>query len=199
MWDFCEFYPMVMSEFTRGFSAAARSEDPEQALSVIATAAIEALGDKDASRRPGALKPGEVLHTIAGYFFVREGVEDMLLLAEIGWPPEQHRLRIAIDEGRPGWVVENAAPLVNPNTDEDKVFTQIISSARMGSSMYAPLVSNGDVLGLITVACQARYTYDSSDLELLVIAARHAAAVWIALDGPTYLARQRPVLPRHRP
>ena len=200
MRDVRKFHPSAMRALASAFDRAAQESDPEWMLSIIAKAAIETLGDKDAAKRPGGLKTGEVDRTIAGYFLVLGDAREMLLLSELGWPPDQHRLRIAIDEGRPGWVVGNAKPLVIPNTDKDGVFTQIISSARMGSSLYAPLIAGEEVLGLITVASQARYTYDARDLELLVVAARYAAGMWMALDGPAFLARQEPgmFLPKDR-
>lgn len=184
------------------FAEASGAADPEAALAVIGRLACEVLGDPEAASRPGALKPGESNFSIAGYFIVRPGRRDMLLVAEIGWPPEQHRLIIDIDEGRPGSVVAGARPLVLPNTDQDGTFTQILSSARMGSSLYAPLVWQGEVLGLITVASQARYTYSADDLPLLEVAAAHAAALWVALGGgPGFLenAAAGRVLPRDRP
>lgn len=182
------------------FNDMSGSADPEAALAAIGHLVCDSLGDKSAGSRPGALKPGESDFTISGYFIVRPATDDMILMAEIGWPADQHRLVIEIDEGRPGWVVGNATPLVLPNTDDDGTFTQILSSARMGSSMYAPLRWLGSVLGLITVASQARYTYAAEDLPLLEIAAAHAASMWVALGGNDYAANAESgqFLPRDR-
>lgn len=193
-------YPQIIDRFAKTFAEASDSADAEAALASIGRLVCETLGDNTASSRPGSLKPGETNLTISGYFIVRPGREDMILMAEIGWPIAQHRLLIEIDEGRPGWVVGNATPLVLPNTDDDGTFTQILSSARMGSSMYAPLLWQGSVLGLITVASQARHTYGAEDLSLLQIAAAYAASIWIALGGNDYVAgaESGPFLPRDR-
>jgi len=72
-----------------------------------------------------------------------------------------------------------------------KTFTQIVSSARMGSSMYAPLRFRGRVLGLVTLASQARHTYDAGDLVCFEILANHAAACWVAHGGPVFLDAQK--------
>lgn len=183
------------------FGEASGAPDPETALALIARLACEILGDRSAASRPRALKPGEKDFTIAGYFIVRPGRRDMMLFAEIGWPADQHRLVIDIDEGRPGSVVGGGRALVLPNTDEDGTFTQILSSARMGSSLYAPLWWQGETMGLITVASQARYTYSGADLPLLELIAAHAACLWVALDGRRFVdnAEAGRVLPKDRP
>ena len=181
-------YLESVERMARAFSDATAARDPEAALRTIGVAACEALGDRSAASRPGALKPGETDFTISGYFVLRPGGEDMLLVAETGWPAEQHRLVIEIGEGKPGWVLANKTPLLLPNTDEEPAFTQILSSARMGSSMYAPLLWRGSALGLITVASQARHTYRVIDLPLVEMAAAHAASLWVAMGGAQYLA-----------
>ena len=181
-------YQQAPQGLPRAFSEVTLSDNPEAALETIGLVICETLGDRSAASRPGSLKQEETDFTISGYFVVRPGREDMILVAETGWPQEQHRLVIETSEGRPGWVVSNATPLLLPNTDDDATFTQILSSARMGSSMYAPLIWQGSVLGLITVASQARYTYSDHDLPLLEIAAAYAASVWIAMGGEKFLA-----------
>lgn len=168
----------------------AQAPDAEAALSLIGHAAIGTLGDPAAADRTGALKPGETRRVIFGFFLIRPARDGMLLFAEHGWPADQHRLTIALDNGRPGWVAANGKPMVLPNTDEDGVFTQILSSARMGSSMYAPLIWQGRTLGLITIASQARNTYAPSDMPGLTVLAAIASAAWMAHDGPALLERE---------
>ena len=116
----------------------------------------------------------------------------MILVGETEFPAEQHRLVIAIDEGRPGWVVSNMTPAIIPNTDTSHGFTQILSSARMGSAVFAPLIWSNQCLGVLVVASQARNTYREVDLSLLVQYANLASAVWVAKGGPTYLATLEP-------
>ena len=70
-----------------------------------------------------------------------------LLVAEHGFPPEQHRLRIPLDLGHPGWVVQRQRPLVLANTDEAQDFRQILKTARMGSVLFGPMFWRGQMLG----------------------------------------------------
>lgn len=161
--------------------------DAEQALHRIGLTAIDCLGDKEAVKRPGGLLPGETDHALTAFFLITPARDSMVLLAEMGWPQDQHRLVIDIAEGRPGWVIANRKALVLPNTDEDRVFTQIVTSRRMGSSMYAPLLWNGEPLGLVSIARQARLTFSAADVPALEALAGLAAAAWIAHDGPGLL------------
>jgi GAF domain-containing protein len=164
--------------------------DAEAALALIGHAAIAALGDKAAGSRPGALKPGETERTIFGFLLVKPKRDGLMLFAEHGWPAEQHRASIAIDNGRPGWVVAHGKAAALPNTDEDAIFTQILSSARMGSTIYAPLIWRGETIGLITLASQARYTYSAAEIPALEALAGIAALAWVAHGGPALLARE---------
>jgi len=177
----------ILGETAATVAAAA---DAEAALSAIGHAGLSRIGDPDAASRPGALKPGEVARMIFGFFLVLPGRERMMLFAEHGWPAEQHRLVASTDNGRPGWTVQNGRPCVCPNTDEDALFTQILKTARMGSTIYAPLVWKGETLGLINFASQARHTYDEADLPVVEALGHMAAAAWMAHDGPGLLDRQ---------
>jgi len=168
-------------------TAVSSAADAEQALHRIGKVAIDSLGDQMAVERPGALRPGETDHALTAFFLIAPSRRSMLLMAETGWPPEQHRLVIDIAEGRPGWVVANREALVLPNTDEDQVFTQIVTSRRMGSSMYAPLLWNDEPLGLVSIARQARGTFSAADVPALEALAGIAAAAWIAHGGPDLL------------
>lgn len=177
-------------------SAEARSAgDPESAVSALTRAARACLGDPEARLRPGALKPGERDFGVSGIFFAAPARDHLILIAEHDFPPEQHRLRISMRDSRPGYVVRTGEAVVLPNTDQDTMFRQILSTARMGSALYAPVVWRGTVLGMFNVAAQARNTYDRGDLDLLLHFADLAAAVWVAQGGPDFLARLADSLP----
>ena len=168
----------------------AAADNAEAALSAIGEACLSRIGDPDASSRPGALKPGEAERTNCGFFLVLPDGERMMLLGEHGWPDEQHRLVASTDNGRPGWTVRNGQPCVCPNTDEDPIFTQIFKTARMGSTIYAPLIWKGETLGLINFASQTRWTYGEADLPLVAALGHLAATAWMAHGGPEFLAAQ---------
>jgi GAF domain len=167
--------------------AAGDAPDAESALGHLTAATRDVLGDKEAHLRPGALKPGERQFTVSGVFLVTPDGAHNLLVAEHGFPPDQHRLRIPVDLGHPGWVVEHRQPLILANTDDDPDFRQILKTARMGSALYGPMCWRGRMLGQLVTASQARHTYGAADLEILACVARVAAAVYVAHGGPEFL------------
>ena len=167
--------------------AADNAPDAESALGHLTAATREVLGDKEAHLRPGGLKPAERQFTVSGVFLIAPDGAHNLLVAEHGFPPEQHRLRIPVDLAHPGWVVEHQRPLILANTDDDPGFRQILKTARMGSALYGPMFWRGRMLGQLVTASQARNTYGPADLEILVCFAHFAAAVYMAHGGPEFL------------
>ena len=175
-----------MQALTVALSIAAAAGDVESALSAISAGAWTALGDLAAHERPGALKPDEHQFAVSGYFMLTSDGTETVLVAEHGFPPEQHRLRIASDLAHPGWVVKNRKPLLLANTDDDKDFKQILKTARMGSAMYSPLIWGDTFIGLLITASQARNTYDEDDHAAHQAFANAAAAVYVAHDGSRF-------------
>ncbi|MCP5153036.1 MAG: hypothetical protein H6983_02645 [Ectothiorhodospiraceae bacterium] len=161
--------------------------DVESAFSAITAGLLAANGDREAHLRPGALRPGERQFAVCGIFLLTTDGEHHLLVAEQGFPPEQHRLRIPADLGHPGQVRRERAPLLLANTDEHADFRQILKTARMGSAAYAPLLWQGRYLGQIVNAAQARHTMGPGDLQRVIIAAATAAALHVAHDAARWL------------
>jgi hypothetical protein len=174
----------TLAEATR---AANGAPDVESALSHLTAATQEAVGDKAAHLRPGGLKAGERQFTVSGIFLITPDRQHTLLVAEHEVPPEQHRLRIPLDLGHPGWVVQHQRPLVRVNTDEAPDFRQILKTSRMGSALFGPMFWRGQMLGQLITAAQARNTYGSIDLDILMGVAHVAAAVYMAHGGPEWL------------
>lgn len=152
----------------------------ERALSRITHAAQDALGDPAAGKREGEFR-------CSGVFLVAPSRDHLILLAEHGYPPEQHRARISIMDSRPGYTARTGEPVVVPNTDDDPLFRQILSTVRVGSSLYLPLIWQHRVLGMFNVAAQARYALSEIDLTMGLPFANLAAATWMGLDGPRFL------------
>jgi GAF domain-containing protein len=169
--------------------------DPERALSHITRIAGGVLGDPDASRRPGAFKPGERDMKVTGIFFAAPDRDHLVLLADHGFPPEQRHLRISIMDSNPGHVVRTGEPKIVPNTDHDHMFRKILSTARMGSAVYVPMLWQGRVLGMFNIAAQARNTYKETDLRMGMLFGNLASATWIALGGPRFLVELTTSLP----
>jgi hypothetical protein len=167
--------------------AAAGALDAEGALRHFTAATAALLGDEEAPLRPGGLKPGERQYTVSAIFLITGDRRHNLLFAEHGFPPEQHRLRVPIGLGHPGWVAAHQRALIIPNTDDNADFRQILKTSRMGSALYGPMIWRGQMLGQLMTAAQARNTYGPADLEILVAFAHVAAAVYVAHGGPDLL------------
>jgi hypothetical protein len=104
-----------LAEATR---AANDAPDVESALRYLTAATREVLGDKEAHLRPGGLRAGERQFVVACIFLITADRQHNLLVAEHGFPPEQHRLRIPLDFGPPGWVVQHQRPRIIANTSD---------------------------------------------------------------------------------
>jgi GAF domain len=172
--------------------AALNAPGPEAAIRAISSRCYDALGDRTAHEREGALKPGEHQYFVAGGFFITPDGAWHMLVGNVNFPPEQERLMIPIEGGHPGWVVRNRSKLLLRNTDEHGAFRQYLKTSRMGSTIFAPLFWRGEILGQIVMAAQARYTMREEDLAVLVACSRAAAAAWIAHGGPAWLAANYP-------
>jgi hypothetical protein len=181
--DLNAFRATAWPAFSSASSAAIAAPDIESALSKITTASKALLGDKEAHLVPGALKEGERHYSITGIFLISPSRTENVLVAEDGFPAEQHRLRIPIEHGHPGWVVKHQKPLLLANTDEHNDFKQILKTSRMGSVVFAPLFWKGQMFGQIVTASQARNTYGEADLEVQIAFANLAAAVFVAHGG----------------
>jgi len=178
----------ILAMLSDAGAAALAADGPEEAMRALARGCHDTLGDRDAAQRPGALKEGERDYRVSGCFMITPDRRWHMLVGNVGFPPEQHRLMIPIVGGHPGRVLRSGAPLLLSNTDEDADFRQYLKTSRMGSSAYAPMLWRGRFLGQIVVAAQARWTYAERDLAALVVASRIAAAAWVAGGGPDWLA-----------
>lgn len=171
-----------------GLHDAAAAADAEQALLALTRVAHRCLGDPRAE-----VRPGERDYRIAGVFLVAPDRRYNMLVAGIGFPPEQRRLMIPIAWNHPGRVVATGEPILIRDTDAEAArFKQFLTSSRMGSSIYAPIRVGGEIVGQIVAAAQARLCYDTPDLAQLGTLAAAAALAWRATDGAAWLAAAYP-------
>ena len=174
----------TLAEATR---AANDVPDVESALGHLTAATQGVLGNKEAHLRPGGLRAGERQFVVSGIFLITVDRQHNLLVAEHGFPPEQRRLRIPLDFGPPGWVVQHQRPRIIANTDEAPDFRQILKTSHMGSTLYGPMFWRGEMFGQVVTAAQARSTYSSIDLDLFMGFVHVATAVYMAHGGPGWL------------
>jgi hypothetical protein len=186
--DVAALWPAAITALAAAVRAAAAAEGPEAALRELTRVCPTVLGDKSAHLKPGALRAGERQFSVCGLFMLTPDRRHNLLIAEVGFPPEQHRLRVDASLAHPGWVVEHRQPLILANTDLDPNFKQILKTSRMGSALYAPMTWKGELLGQIVCASQARNTYEVADLDVLLAFAEAGTALWVAHGGPAFLA-----------
>ena len=181
-----------LGQVAEAAATAGAATDPDAMIRALVSPFLERIGDADAWQRPGALKEGERSYRVGGCFMVTPDEQWHMLIGSIGFPAEQNRLMIPIDAGHPGAVRQSGAPLLLANTDEHTGFRQYLKSSRMGSSMYAPMFWQGRFIGQVIMAAQARHTFGEADLALLRALASHASSLWMAIDGPAWLAHHYP-------
>ncbi|MEQ1950108.1 GAF domain-containing protein [Mesorhizobium sp. CN2-181] len=163
------------------------ADGPETVVNRAASVVFAGLGDRHAHELPDALRPGQTQFFVAGCFFVTPGRQHQMLIGNIGFPPEQRRLLIPIDGGNPGQVIASGMPLLLADTEAAPDFRQYLKTSRMGSAIYAPLIWQGDTIGLFIMAAQARWTMRQADLEILRAIAPTITAAWMAHGGPEWL------------
>ncbi len=185
--DLNAFRATAWGAFASASRAAIDAPDAESALLKITSASKALLGDKEAYLRPGSLKEGERHYSISGIFLISPSRRENVLVAENGFPAEQHRLRIPIEHGHPGWLVKHQKPLLLANTDDHNDFKQILKTSRMGSVVFAPMFWKGQMFGQIVTASQARNTYSEPDLDIQIAFGNLAAATFIAHGGSALL------------
>jgi hypothetical protein len=165
---------------------------PEEAMRVLAQACWDTLGDREAHLRPGALRDGERQFFVAGVFIVTPDERSHMLVGNVGFPTEQERLLVPIDGGHPGQVYATRSKLLLKNTDDHATFKQYLKTARMGSTVFGPMIFKGKFHGQLIMAAQARHTMDEEDLAIIVALSRIAAGAWVAHGGPAWLDANYP-------
>lgn len=187
MRDLASFYMRATEKLATVASEGSKAAGPEEALALVTAAAHAILGDRSRATEAGNLKEGEKDQYACGMFFILPGGDRQILLAPQNYGPEQNHMVIATDVGHPGWVIANRKPLILKNTDDHGSFVKILKTFRGGSVVYAPIEWNGEFLGQIICAGQARNVMDDPDLKVLVALANLAATLWVAHEGPQKL------------
>lgn len=185
----CQDWLMAVARARADAQGAGGFEDAARAFTGLARAR---LGDHTAAQRPGALLAGERDYRVSGVFLISPDQAYNVLVASDGFPPEQRRLSIPIGWNHPGEVVRSHAPLLLENTDDHTEFRQFLKTSRMGSSVYAPILTPDGMVGQIVAAAQARWTYGPKDLKRLQLLAAEAAQIWSDLGAADWWAADYP-------
>ena len=188
MRDLGAFRRDAIAALARVGAAASAATGPEEALLTVTETLSDLLGDREAHLVPGALKEERQQFACCG-FVVTPDRRSMLLVAPVNFAPGQLHTKIDIELGHPGHVLKTRQPMLLSNTDEHRSFVKILQTFRAGSAVFAPLVWDGDAIGVIVCAAQARNTMGEADLETHVAFGHLAAAQWVAHGGADYLRR----------
>ena len=181
---------MTLPLLERAAAAGASADGPEAALRALLAPFHTELGDRSPS---SGLPEGTEQFLVAGAFIVTPDSDWHMLVAGIGFPPEQARLMIPIGAGHPGAVCASGVPLHLQDTEAGSgAFKQYLKTARMGSAIYVPMVWQSRFIGQIVLAARARGSLGPADFAAMQAAGPIAAALWMAHAGDDWLARNYP-------
>lgn len=166
------------------------ADGPEEALWCVTRALPALLGDPAAALRPHAYReaePPQISGAAVAFMRTPDG-RHHLNLAPVNFLPGQHHELIDIALGHPAWVARTRRPLLLADTTLHPAFVKILQTFRAGSSVFAPILWRGDYLGVLICANAARGTFGERDLATHGAFANLAAALWMAHDGPAWVA-----------
>jgi hypothetical protein len=169
---------------------AGAAQGAEDALWCVTRALPGPLGDPDAALRPGAFRepvPPEIGVAAVGFMRMPDA-RHHLIVAPVNFPVEQRHELVDIRLGHPGTVARSRRPLLLRDTALHQGFVKILQTFRAGSAMFAPMLWQGDYLGVLICASAARCTFGERDLAAFQAFGSVAAACWVAQGGPSWLA-----------
>lgn len=181
-----------MAGFARIATEGTAAHGPEEALYAITRAIPALLGDPAAALRPNAFRetPPPVSGAAAVAFMATGDCQHHMITAPVNFAPEQYHELVDICLGHPGEVARTRQPMLLRDTALHAGFVKILQTFRAGSSMFAPILWQGDYLGVLICANAARNSFGEADLIAHRGFAALAAALWVAQGGPAWMAAQ---------
>ena len=181
-----------MAGFARIAAEGAAAHGPEEALYAITRAIPALLGDPSAALRPNPFResPPPVIGAAAVAFMVTADRQHHMITAPVNFAPEQYHELVDIKLGHPGEVAKTRQPMLLRDTALHAGFVKILQSFRAGSSMFAPILWQGEYLGVLICANAARNSFGEADLIAHRGFAALAASLWVAHGGPAWMAAQ---------
>lgn len=167
--------------------AALSALDPQALLDALVERAKEALQADTAAVLLLDRPSGQLVATAAS------GLEEEV----------QQGVRIPMGKGFAGRIAALAEPVILNQVDHTKVVNPILLNKGIRSLMGAPLIADGQVVGVLHVGTRSGRAFTSEDVDLLQLAADRAAlavqALSTQLDRATAAALQRSLLPTALP
>lgn len=182
----------IAAGFARIAAEGAAAKGPEEALYAITRALPALLGDPSAALRPNAFRedpPPKVGAACTAFMRTADGLHHMIV-APVNFAPEQYHELVDIRLGHPGEVAHTRQPMLLRDTALHASFVKILQSFRAGSSIFAPLIWQGEYLGVLICANAARNTFGEMDLIAHRGFAALAASLWVAQGGREWMASQ---------
>lgn len=90
-------------------------------------------------------------------------------------PQDSTRIRVKVGENISGWVAEKGVPLLINDVTQEPRYTEI--HPNVASMLSVPLISENNVLGVISVTSEKKSAFSLDDLELMMTLAGHAASL----------------------
>jgi len=92
---------------------------------------------------------------------------------------EEITCKTEIKEGKAvaDWVVQTKKPLLLPDTEQSKIYRQLNGNLQVKSLLSLPIVSQSQVIGVLTVGAYEKSRFNQEDLQLLTILASQIALV----------------------
>lgn len=115
-----------------------------------------------------------VPYDAAGFFLIRKGTTEIEASVERGYPPGIHDLvGLKIGRGLVGTVAKEGKPLSVPDVTKDPRYVQARLETK--SEVIVPLVSKGEVIGVINLECDEFCAFGEAEIDLLSSFASQAA------------------------
>ena len=157
--------------------------DPRALLDALVERAKEALGAETSAILLLDRRSGQLVATAAS------GLEEEV----------QQGVRIPVGKGFAGRIAAQGSPVILDEVDHTKVINPILLEKGIRSLMGAPLLADGNVIGVLHVGTLSPRAFTSHDVDLLQLAADRAAvavqALTAQLDRAATEALQRSLLP----
>lgn len=129
---------------------------------------------------------------------------ELITAATVGLEEElELDVRVPVGVGFSGHIAQTGQPLVVERVDPESVYSKVLLDRHLTSLAGVPMMSGGQLVGVLRVGTTERRKFSDDDLELMRIAADRAAIAaqgqLSQLERATTLALQRSLLPARPP
>ncbi|MBR9989261.1 MAG: GAF domain-containing protein [Gemmatimonadetes bacterium] len=169
-----------------GSTSAAAAALRNAALLRLSASVAEALDEDDICRRvANGLHDRALGYDMLGIFLLDPATGERVLRASVGWPDAPAGMRIPPDIGISHLAIHERRLQYTPRVTEEPRYVPSLST---GSELDVPLLSGGQVLGVLVVESNLPDAFGPADFDTLTVASTHAS---IAIARARLLAAER--------